>query len=82
MEGSILGVGSVFHQFSVIGSYSMIGMNSTITLKHKISPFGVYIGTPAIKIKDNLVGIERNNITESIIDQQTQRYNKILNESH
>jgi UDP-N-acetylglucosamine acyltransferase len=84
MEGSILGIGSVFHQFSVIGSYSIVGMNSTVTLKYKILPFSVYIGTPAIRIKDNLIGIERNNITKSIIDQQlkdfaAQKNNMLIN---
>lgn len=82
MEGSVLGVGSVFHQFSVIGSYSMVGMNATVTLKHPIKPFGVYVGGPARRIKENSVGIKRNNITSLLMEQHNKRYNKILDENH
>ena len=31
LEGATIGIGSSTHQFSTIGAFSMIGMNSTIT---------------------------------------------------
>lgn len=48
-----LGLGAVVHQRCAVPSYSMIGMNSTWTKKTDPTPFGVYVGSPARKIKNN-----------------------------
>lgn len=47
------GLGSICHQFSVIGGGSMIGMGAIITKSANISPFGVYVGNPAKYLKVN-----------------------------
>lgn len=52
-EGVNMGLGSICHQFSKIGSYSMIGMGTIITKKSKILCFGKYVGNPAKCIGDN-----------------------------
>jgi UDP-N-acetylglucosamine acyltransferase len=52
-EGANLGLGAVVHQRQVIGHYSMIGMNSTVTKTSEILPFGKFVGSPAKWISDN-----------------------------
>lgn len=44
LEGCNLGLGVVTHQFSTIGQYAMVGMNTTIT--KDISPFMKVVGSP------------------------------------
>lgn len=51
--GVNMGLGSICHQFSKIGSYSMIGMGTIITKKSSINCFGTYVGNPAKYIKEN-----------------------------
>lgn len=51
--GVNMGLGSICHQFSKIGSYSMIGMGTIITKKTNINCFGTYVGSPAKYIKEN-----------------------------
>jgi UDP-N-acetylglucosamine acyltransferase len=51
--GVNMGLGSICHQFSKIGSYSMIGMGTIITKKSSINCFGTYVGSPAKYIKEN-----------------------------
>jgi UDP-N-acetylglucosamine acyltransferase len=48
-----MGLGSICHQFSKIGSYAMIGMGAIITKKTQPQCFGVYVGNPAKYIKEN-----------------------------
>jgi UDP-N-acetylglucosamine acyltransferase len=48
-----MGLGSICHQFSKIGSFSMIGMGAIITKKVNPQCFGVYVGNPAKYIKEN-----------------------------
>lgn len=56
-EGSYLGLGSVLHQFSVIGSGCMLGMNSTVT--KSIRPGSIAVGQPARIIKPNEIGLQK-----------------------
>jgi UDP-N-acetylglucosamine acyltransferase len=56
-EGSYLGLGTVLHQFSVIGAGCMLGMNSTVT--KPIKPGAVAVGQPARIIKPNEVGLAK-----------------------
>jgi UDP-N-acetylglucosamine acyltransferase len=48
-----MGLGSICHQFSKIGSYAMIGMGAIIPKKVQPQCFGVYVGNPAKYIKEN-----------------------------
>lgn len=61
-EGANLGLSACVHQFRVIGAYSMIGMNSTVT-KNTI-PFVIAYGNPAEPIRVNRIGLNRNGIAE------------------
>jgi UDP-N-acetylglucosamine acyltransferase len=48
-----MGLGSVCHQFTRIGSGCMIGMKTIITKKTNPKCFGLYVGEPARCIKQN-----------------------------
>lgn len=48
-----MGLGSICHQFSVIGSGSMIGMGCIITKTTEIEPLKTYVGNPAKYLKQN-----------------------------
>jgi UDP-N-acetylglucosamine acyltransferase len=51
--GANMGLGSICHQFSKIGSYSMIGMGCIITKKTQVDCFGIYVGNPARYVREN-----------------------------
>lgn len=52
-KGVNMGLGSICHQYSKIGSYAMIGMGAIVTKKINPNCFGVYVGNPAKYIKEN-----------------------------
>ncbi len=56
-EGANLGLSVVVHQHRVVGAYSMIGMNSTIT--KNIMPFVIAFGSPCEAHKVNRIGLLR-----------------------
>jgi len=62
MIGANLGLGAVLHQFSVVGSYSMIGMGAVCTKTLQMKPGGVYVGNPARYLKQNSIGLKRAGI--------------------
>lgn len=80
MEGANVAMGSLIHQFQVIGAYSMTGMGSVVTKTTPIEPGGIYVGSPAKFLKKNIVGLERNNITKQTIEQLLRKYYKIKND--
>jgi UDP-N-acetylglucosamine acyltransferase len=62
-----MGLGSVCHQYSRIGSGSMIGMGTVITKKVNPKCFGLYVGTPPRCVKQNTH--LKNKFTESEIQE-------------
>ena len=78
MEGAQLGIKVCIHQDKVIGSYSMIGMNSFITKKLKVVPGYKFYGKPAKKIKKNLLGLKRNKIDNKKLKLELERYKKLI----
>jgi UDP-N-acetylglucosamine acyltransferase len=79
MEGANVALGSLIHQFQVIGAYSMTGMGCVVTKTTPIEPAGIYIGAPARFLKKNKVGLERNNITDHDINALMDKYNELRN---
>lgn len=77
MKGCNFGLGAICHQFSIIGSYSMIGMGAIITKSTKVEPGKIYIGSPAKYLKDNFIGLERNNINLNILNKFINQYNTL-----
>ena len=78
MNGAQLGMKVCVHQNQIIGSYSMIGMNSFITRKLKVVPGYKFYGKPAIKKKLNLIGLKRNKINKDMLKIENNRYKKLI----
>jgi len=79
MEGANMGLGSMCHQFSVIGAYSMIGMGGIVVKSSEINPGEIYVGTPVKFLKDNKIGLNRNNIDSIKLTQLTNKYFLLVN---
>lgn len=62
-----VGLSSVVHQFVTIGAGAMIGMASAI--RKDIDPFTICVGNPARVTGVNRVGLSRQGLSESEIDQ-------------
>lgn len=77
MEGCNFGLGAICHQFSIIGAYSMIGMGAIITKNTKVEPGKIYVGSPAKYLKENLIGLERNNINNGQLKNLTTKFNTL-----
>ena len=78
MNNTQMGIKSSVHQNQTIGSYSMIGMHSFVTRKLLVTPGFIFYGKPAKKIKKNLIGLKRNNISVDIIKKETKRFNDLI----
>jgi UDP-N-acetylglucosamine acyltransferase len=77
--GVNMGLGSICHQFSKIGSYAMIGMGCIITKKNIIECFGVYVGNPAKWIRRNTFHSEK--FTEEGINNVFNEFVKLTTKS-
>ncbi|WP_430412317.1 hypothetical protein [Kordia sp.] len=64
-EYANIGLGVSFHQRSVVGAYSMVGMNCAC--KGYVYPFSVVVGVPASFLKINYIGLKRNGFSEDLI---------------
>ena len=78
MEGAQLGIKVCVHQNQVIGSYTIIGMNSFVTRKLKIIPGYKFYGRPAKKISKNLFGLKRNKIDNKKLEFELNRYKELI----
>jgi UDP-N-acetylglucosamine acyltransferase len=74
MIGCNLGINVSLHQFSIIGSYAMIGMGGVVTKKSVITPVQIYAGNPVTHLRTNQLAIERNNLSDSYIENETLRF--------
>jgi len=77
MRGAQLGIKTTVHQNQIIGSYSMIGMNSVITKTKIILPGYIYYGNTVKKIKKNILGLKRNKINSDILKKENLRFAKL-----
>ena len=80
MNGAQLGIRTIVHQNKVIGSFSMIGMNSTITKTKIITPGYLFYGKPLKKIKINTLGLKRNKITDKKLSNEMNRFKRLYND--
>jgi UDP-N-acetylglucosamine acyltransferase len=79
MKGCNFGLGATCHQNSLIGAFSMIGMNSVVPKDTDIEPGTIYVGSPAKFLKSNAIGLERAGISPEELAQIYQEwmfYNK------
>jgi UDP-N-acetylglucosamine acyltransferase len=63
-DGVNLGLGAILHQRSCVGAYCFLGMGCIGTKQSKLAPGQIYVGNPARWLKKNLVGLQRNGITD------------------
>ena len=78
MKNAQIGIKASIHQNQTIGSFSMIGMHSFVTKNIKILPGYVYYGKPSKKIKKNLIGLKKNNISSKDLVNETKRFKKLI----
>jgi len=78
MEGAQLGMNVCVHQNQVIGSYSMIGMNSFITKNIKVIPGYKFYGKPIKKKTKNLLGLKRNKVNNFQLMNENNRFKKLI----
>ena len=78
MRDSNLGMGAAIHQYQVIGSWSMIGMGCIILKKARIYPGQTWAGNPVQRLKTNEYGLERFNIDEYDLLEETARYKELV----
>lgn len=60
--GANIGLSSTLHQWSVVGAYAMIGMNSTVT--KNIPPGCLALGSPIRVVRPNVFSLQKIGITE------------------
>jgi UDP-N-acetylglucosamine acyltransferase len=63
---SNVGLGAVIHQKRVVGRYSMVGMNSTVT--KSIPPYVIGWGSPCKPYRINMVGLQRRGMDPKMIE--------------
>lgn len=85
--GANLGLSVVVHQHRIIGAYSMIGMNSTVT--KNIVPFIISHGTPCEHRRLNRVGLQRSGVSskdlvlfENWFEDQSNQYENLNSINH
>lgn len=75
-----MGLGSICHQFSKIGSYCMIGMGAIITKTFEQRCFGVFVGNPARYIKEN--EYLKKNLSEKQISEVINEFETMITNGH
>jgi UDP-N-acetylglucosamine acyltransferase len=56
-DNANIGVAAIFHQFTTVGSYAMIGMGSVVN--KDVPPFAMVSGVPARFMRFNARGVQR-----------------------
>ena len=78
MKGAQLGIRSSIHQNQIIGSYSIIGMNTTVTKKLKVVPGFKFYGKPARKKSKNKLALKRNKIDNNELQKEINRFKGLI----
>ena len=74
MRGANIGMNAAVHQFKVIGSYSIIGMNGCVVKGSMIRPGRKYAGVPVRDIGINSLALSRAKITDKLLRKENQRF--------
>jgi len=77
MKHSNCGTGSEVHQYQVVGSYSMIGMGCIVPKKSRLEPGQTWVGNPARRLKTNMFALEKSNVDEYDLIEETARYTQL-----
>jgi UDP-N-acetylglucosamine acyltransferase len=76
-QGVNMGLGSICHQYSILGDYSMIGMGGIVTKSSNIKPGFIYVGNPCKVLKVNEIGLKRNNIDVNKWEMLSKKYEEL-----
>lgn len=77
MSGVTLALNSSVHQFKLVGSWSMIGMNTCVNKSILVEPGNIYFGVPAKNMGKNILGLKRRKITKKQIDNELSLFQNI-----
>ena len=78
MKHTNCGSGCQVHQHQVVGSYSMIGMGCIITKKTEVLPGQIWVGNPAKRIKTNMSALEKHDVDDYMLVEETARYSELI----
>ena len=77
MKHSNCGAGCLIHQYQVVGSYSMIGMGCVVPKKTKLEPGHTWVGNPAQRLKTNLFALDKLNVDDYMLVEETARWSEL-----
>ena len=80
MKHSNCGAGCLIHQYQVVGSYSMIGMGCVVPKKTKLEAGHTWVGNPARRLKTNMYALDKFNVDDYMLVEETARWAKLLKE--
>ena len=80
MKHSNCGRGCQVHQHQVVGSYSMIGMGCIVPKKTRLEPGQTWVGNPARRLKTNMYALDKHDIDDYDLVEETVRYANLLKE--
>lgn len=82
MLGATLALNASVHQFKVVGSWAMVGMNTCLNKSTTAEPGNIFFGIPAKNMGKNIIGLTRNNISKGKLNDEIARYKTIINNSN
>ena len=77
MSGAFLSMNCSVHQNQIIGSWSIIGMNSCVTKSAIVEPGYKFFGVPAKKHNKNTVSLRRNKVSPRHLEAAKNRFNAL-----
>jgi UDP-N-acetylglucosamine acyltransferase len=78
MKRSNLGMSVLVHQYSVIGSYSMVGMGGVVIKGSRVEPGMKYAGNPIRFLSRNSHALERYEVGAEELATETERFYAML----
>ena len=82
MKGAFLSMNCSIHQNQVIGSWSIIGMNSCVTKSAKVEPGYKFFGVPAKRNGRNSVALKRHEVTPEQLSAALRRFSVLRDRGH
>ena len=74
MSDAFLSMNCSVHQNQIIGSWSIIGMNSCVTKSAIVEPGYKYFGVPAKKHNKNIVALQRKKVSQKKLETAKNRF--------
>jgi len=74
MRNANLGLNVSVHQYSVIGSYTMLGMGTVVHSRSRIEPGVVYIGNPSKPLRMNHLSMNRSHVELQELEDERKRF--------